>query len=498
MCGAISAIMTVDARAEVPAQTILKTESFDRDPGWDGLNNHVVLKDVPTVVQDFGYSATSFATKSKGEIGGLVSRCNRPAFYGKNIGAKTLKDKVSASGTLVLKETTGGGGMFIGFFNDEQPGGGGRPMNSLGMDIDGEKSGARMAVRLISGANRSCGTFVTPFIPGKFRPTPLRADGTRYAWTLQYDPSANNGNGQVRFTFKSESDKPEPLMKESLPADMPEAHRAEAMKRFPNNSEFVIDVPEEVRKAGATFDHFGIMNLMKAGGTMKAYIGDLHIDDQAIDLSSDPKWEASGNREKFEDRERGGAHDYGFSEKTNFAGGKPGEIGGVMWRSGEYSYYADRVGPLNFNTRLEAHGKVMLKAGAPDSDFYLGWFDGTYKQNPPTKNGNFIGVHIGAPTRIGHYFQPTFTAGDSTGRAEPAPVLTPGKVLDWSILYDPTANNGKGTITATLGEESATFAFKKKLDATSTKLDHFGLFTPSIGGQVVKIYLDDLKYTSAR
>jgi hypothetical protein len=36
-------------------------------------------------------------------------------------------------------------------------------------------------VRLISGTNKSCGTFVTPFVPGKFRPTPIRNDGTATA-----------------------------------------------------------------------------------------------------------------------------------------------------------------------------------------------------------------------------------------------------------------------------------------------------------------------------
>ena len=56
-----------------------------------------------------------------------------------------------------------------------------------GMDLDGEGSGARLTVRLITGRNQSCGTFITPFIPGKFRPTPIRNDGTRYAWNLDYD-----------------------------------------------------------------------------------------------------------------------------------------------------------------------------------------------------------------------------------------------------------------------------------------------------------------------
>ena len=71
------------------------------------------------------------------------------------------------------------------------------------MNMDTERDGARLAVRLITGKNQSCGTFVTPFIPGKFRPTPIRNDGTRYRWTLDYDPQAAGGRGQFKFTDAS-------------------------------------------------------------------------------------------------------------------------------------------------------------------------------------------------------------------------------------------------------------------------------------------------------
>src|SRR5688572_23609706 len=34
-----------------------RVETFDRDPGWEGVNNRVVPKAYPTVAQDFGYNA---------------------------------------------------------------------------------------------------------------------------------------------------------------------------------------------------------------------------------------------------------------------------------------------------------------------------------------------------------------------------------------------------------------------------------------------------------
>ncbi len=211
-------------------QTVLKSEHFDRDPGWEGHNNRIVPERFPTVTQDFGYSQTHFAGKAAGEMGGQITRASEPAYYADKIDPKTLDDKLSASGTFALTKNSGGSGVFFGFFRAEQPGAGGRPISSLGLDLDGEGSGARLAVRLITGRNQSCGTFITPFIPGKFRPTPIRNDGTRYNWKLDYDPKAAGGRGRFTFTLTSDAHKPGELEK----ADMPEKHRQEARSRFPS------------------------------------------------------------------------------------------------------------------------------------------------------------------------------------------------------------------------------------------------------------------------
>src|SRR5262245_1283136 len=73
------------AIAAEPPATVTKTEHFDPDPGWDGSNSRVEPKHVPMVTQDFGYSATSFAAKTKGEVGGRITRSEKPAAYGVTI-----------------------------------------------------------------------------------------------------------------------------------------------------------------------------------------------------------------------------------------------------------------------------------------------------------------------------------------------------------------------------------------------------------------------------
>src|SRR4051812_41705461 len=88
----------------------LKTEHFDRDPGWEGKNNRVVPTKKLIVRQDFGYSVTTHASATAGEIGGRVQRSTTPASYALAIPAKTLNDKFSASGTMALTACEGSTG----------------------------------------------------------------------------------------------------------------------------------------------------------------------------------------------------------------------------------------------------------------------------------------------------------------------------------------------------------------------------------------------------
>src|SRR5262245_20677213 len=76
--------------ADDRGQTVLKTERFDNDPGWDGHNNCVVPKLVKTVHQGCGYRTTNFAGKEKGEIGGTIWRSATPAYYAAEIPTRTL------------------------------------------------------------------------------------------------------------------------------------------------------------------------------------------------------------------------------------------------------------------------------------------------------------------------------------------------------------------------------------------------------------------------
>ena len=464
-----------------------RTQSFGEDPNWDQHNNRLIPKDPPMVTQDFGWG--------DGKMGGTVMRASEPAYYAASIGTRTLDEKLSASGTFSITKTTGGAGVFFGFFNATQPGASGRPIASLGMDLDGENSGGRLAVRLITGRNQSCGTFITPYVPGKFRPTPLRNDGTRYTWKLDYDPDGAGGRGRFTFEFQGDSPKPGAL----VTADSPEVAKKEAAIRFPDTTTFSVDLPAGYKEQGTTFDHFGLMNMMKAGGQFTIHFDDLTYLGKSEDFSKNPKWDASGNRRTYPASDVGGAHNFGFSQTNHAGGAKAGEIGGTFWRTDKWGYYADKIEPVTFDQRIEARGKVNMLVGGPDADMAFGWFHLKHGEtDSPNQVGDFLGIKVGGPTRIGHMFVPAFTASEQVrGQAEKGPVMQPGKAMDFSIMYDPNANGGTGAITATLGGESVTHNLKpgQRAKLKDARLDHFGMFSIGPGGQIVKIFLDDLTYT---
>jgi len=525
----VAAVAAETDRNEPQPKTVYKSERFDSDPGWEGHNNRIAPSVAKTVQQDFGYRATSFAGKAKGEIGGTIWRSPTLASYAAKIPAKTLNDKLTGSGTLALTASSGSSGVFIGWFKGERPGGG--RQNSLGLRFAGEGSGARLTLQLVTATNQACGTKVTPWIVDKtkprgqgrkYRPPAIKNDGTRYMWTLDYDPLAADGAGQFRCTVRSNSPAPEEF----------------------ETKTFTVALPPGYKEQGTTFDRFGVMNSEKPGNSLTIYFDDLAYDGKTEDLSQDPGWIGVGNQISYQRREEGGKHDFGFSAQTDHAGGTAGELGGVIWRSGVYAYYADRVGPLSLADRLEASGKVVLAAGPPDSGMYLGWFNSAHKENSPHQAGDFLGVRIGGPTRVGHYFAPAYATslwpvsdratepdrrspelvGDlrsaecrgretvaqraerREGREHPArvsvesregPVLVPRQAFVWKLVYDPDASDGQGALHAALGNESVTLPLKPGDKAQGATLDRFGLFTTHIGGSFVRIYFDDLTYTSS-
>jgi hypothetical protein len=302
----------------------------------------------------------------------------------------------------------------------------------------------------------------------------------RYGFTLTYDPASDAGRGRVEFTLTGQG-----------PTDE-------------IDSPISFELPENVRKDGATFDRFGIANMRKAGGAISLYLSDVRVNDQHWDFATDPTWDAHDNRLTYDDRELAGAHDFGFC-KTKSAGGQPGEIGGTVWRTDDnWAWYADRVGPLSLGRPLHAGGKIAFTGGDPDSGVLIGWFSSSLKNDGPQGGRppplhNFVGVHLEGPTRIGHYFRPAvFSSRGQHAEPDQGPIFVPdSRPHTWSLDYDPTTADGRGLIRVTLDNELVTFELPAGLKSEGTTFDRFGFLNVRSGGGRVKVFLDDLEYSSS-
>ena len=438
----------------------LAGQPFDTDPGREALNNRPGPNSGVARVQDFGYSATAHAGGGGGEIGGLVTRTFTPAYYARAIPEATLEDRLEASGKFAVT-VADGGGMLVGWFNKDSRGW--RTPNSLVFRINGESGKFRVFYEYgtqhwMTGGGQT--------FEGRYQDNPESlhpADGSVHTWRLLYEPDGAGGNGQLTFTLDGEI----------YTAAMDPGHKAD----------------------GAIFDRFGLINTQIPGGTVTAYVDDLTLNGVQEDIAADPGWDGAGNRAKFTDTLIRPIHDFGYSE-TAHAGGRPGEIGGAVWRvestePEDSAYYATPVEGLTLNDPLHASGKVAMTAAAADSGVLIGWFnEATFRGAPPM---NFLGVFVEGPSRIGHYFRPVFNSSDDIKA-----IISDGPVIHadslphtWTLDYSPETSR----IEVTLDGVEIALDVPPEARKGNAAFNRFGMLTWLRGGHFVKVYLDDLAFT---
>jgi hypothetical protein len=419
--------------------TGIRAEDFSSDPEWYGFGNRRVA--CRHVSQDFGYSPTNHAGSKRGEIGGLVSRSTKPAYYADPIQPVGLDDELTASGSIALVENSDGG-VFVGWFNHGRQGW--RPVNFLGFRLDE----ANVHVAYTTGTWRADGV--------KTQNALLMGQKTN--WSISYDPAGNGGGGSICFSMKGV---------------------ATTLNLLPGH-----------REEGAVFDRFGIFNLQEPGGYQVVYLDDLRYGDEVEALTQDPDWDGSGNRITFRDCTLRGNQDFGYGN-TSHARGNPGEIGGLIWRTEDPAYYADAAGILTLADELEASGNLVVTQASSDSGFLLGWFNSGDMGWPPW---NFAGVVVEGPSRAGHYFRLMFCSSEGERlESEDNPIVYPnGTTYSWAISFDPETREFAGTLSTPNGSRdiALTVPQKERMEA-----DRFGLLNLQVGGHEITAYLDDIAYT---
>ncbi|HJZ99302.1 MAG TPA: hypothetical protein VKE70_22480 [Candidatus Solibacter sp.] len=165
--------------------------------------------------------------------------------------------------------------------------------------------------------------------------------------------------------------------------------------------------------------------------------------------------------------------------------------------------YADRLEELSLDKPLRASGKVCLRRGVTDSTVLIGFFhsEDSMAVNASQDNGlprSFLGISTDGPSREGFYFAPAYRIkGDGRGQASTgAPRIYPdNSTHEWTLEYTPTAVEGRGQVTVTLGKQSIQLALAKGHRTSGAHFNRFGLISTWVDGNSQTIYFDDLTYT---
>jgi len=357
----VCVLLLVSGGRSVPAvesgALLLKTEHFDRDPGWDWSNNRVEASDPPTVTQDFGWSP--------GRIGGTVWKSTTPAWYGMPLKPPlSFKDGFSASGKIsVTRESFEKGIAYLGFFNHERQGW--RPWSS-------------MALRLVNAGDKAF--IYVDYMTGKWNAgaaemeLTIPTDGSEHTRRLTYDPNATRASWSdtrlraclttgrqtaeeiLAKAQQAESELTRDALEQRLKAALEKGlvrflarHRKqfwllkqekETLKgavtvQVDGGPEFRSYLSADMRNQPVVPDRFGIFNVQLYHGAVKFFVSDLTVNGRKIDLSKDPGWEGPGNRATFVERDFQ-RQNFGYSPDTAFAGGQKGEIGGQFYNADAY------------------------------------------------------------------------------------------------------------------------------------------------------------------
>lgn len=539
------AFATSPALAQFPLIEI--HEDFSRDPGWDHYQNRVFGTDMPRITQDFGWRRTRY-TGSEGEIGGRVENSRRQAFYAMPLGKPlTFRDEISASGKLVLKEIGVRGVGYVGFFNSKRHTW--RVWSSMAFRVWEEDDLGQVMFDWMSSDWKARGAETAIL---------LKPDGKPHTWSFRYEPDVKadpvwrdavleryitdrTGNGQP-YEIQGEEHLFERIKKEEPGLTREKLHlrllavrdqglveyfhrhdqhrwwkRPDAGKghgrvtlSFDDHTPYVIWFDEEIRNSPVEFDRFGLFNIARFGTRVEMYLGDLTVNGQKVDLSQDPKWEGRNNESKYIEPNFQAAHSYGWSQ-THWAGEKPGEIGGLFWRTEApdpfCSFYGDDVGELTLNDPLRFSGTIHFTDGMTDAAAYFGYFnrDNQIVKFDPRKSDDFspvantLGVTIADSSAVGYYFMAQASSSDRAVVRHPCEVFTPGpRQRRFSFSYDPTANDNTGRITVTLDDRKHELDLTPEQRKAGAVFNRFGLANVRSGGHSVEFYLDDLTYTARR
>jgi hypothetical protein len=531
-----------------PAQLVEVREDFSRDPGWDHYQNRIVGTQMPAVIQDFGWHRTSHTGGEPGEIGGRVENSRRQAYYAIPLGRPlSFDDAIAASGKLALHHIGLRGVGYVGFFNSRRHTW--RVWNSMAFRVWEEDGLGQVMFDWMSADWQARGAETAIL---------LKPDGTAHTWSFRYEPGARanavwhdralerhvserTGNGQP-YELQGEEhllarlkDEEPDLTREALHARLllardqglieyfhrhnqhrwwkrpdPGKSHGRVSLRFDGEVPYVFWFDEEVRRAPADFDRFGLFNIARYGTHVELYLADLMVNGHKLDLTQDPHWEGQNNESRYTEPSFHAMQNYGWSQ-TNWAGERPGEIGGLFWRTEPQdplcSCYGDDVGVLTLEDPISFSGSLCFTEGMTDAAAFFGYFN-RESQLEKVDGGrparafraaNMLGVTIADRSAVGYYFAPQVTASDGEAVRKSCEVLLPDRHRRrFTFNYDPKSGGGTGRATVTLDGRAYVLDLSPRQRKSGAAFNRFGLANVRGGGNSVEFYLDDVTYTARR
>jgi hypothetical protein len=247
-------------------------ETFAQNPNWDSLrNNTTYTSDIVRPKFNFGYSATHHAGGSgSGEMGGAIwagdSRTQfngtHMAYYGDRLDETlTLENHLQASGKVSFVRGASDSMMHIGFFDSTDSVRSSDtqtmhwPEDFLGVTIEGPSDEGFFFYPTYGLDPEGMGSVSTR----GSNPPRIYPDGSAHEWTLDYDPSANGGLGQITVTLDGNTG--------------------------------VLNLAAGHKQIGAHFDRFGMITSQIDGNGQAVYFDDLTYTVAA----GGPQWTRDGS-----------------------------------------------------------------------------------------------------------------------------------------------------------------------------------------------------------
>lgn len=194
VCAAILCLQMTAAVFSAPFQV---EETFDVDPLWDGLDN----KAAPN---DFGFSNSNFtgAASGAGEAGGVLSR-DPVSWYAADVGEldpSTNALSVTGTGYLDL-DSNNDGQSFFGWFDADTPHTDQYPKDFIGFRLVNDPP---YQIRMLYAT----GGIVGQQVVAQFGDSTGFDEEVPFTFDMNYDPSANFGDGRMTLSINASSDIP--------------------------------------------------------------------------------------------------------------------------------------------------------------------------------------------------------------------------------------------------------------------------------------------------